>query len=578
MSVVAEKFLCDGAPDPAGWNTRQWDHEHIIRHQGPKADLNLRLENLSHRLLGTVGGRSSDLVRIAAYVYAADQMTSRGGVSNAYDSRWYREMALSIPVTDPAFWNAPATLEVLTETLDFLSEDRWEFQFVRGDPERGQLPLNMDQEELHDHPDCVVLFSGGADSLCAVIQKVAEEGRRPVLVSHTSTPPVSSRQRVLLKELRLWFPSWAFPPIGCWIHRKGSEPAESTQRTRAFLYASLGSAVADTLGVADVFLADNGIVSLNIPINDQLVGALATRSTHPKFIWLFNKLLTAVFTEPPRVSNPLWNKTRAETLDVLRRHRLEDLLQETNSCAHARGRPAVQPHCGVCSQCVDRRFAVAARRLEDHDLVERYGLDIFCDPLKGGITRTLAVSYVRFAARVTGAQEDDLFSVFPQLFECIVSDDPTPDATGYELTMLLKRHSSSVLDVMSAQIEAHSGDLAAEKLPLTSLIRLVAAGVTNGVAKLGMPLPSNVSDLICSEDFTTIVAKGQIYHFPSLQAEAMKALVEELRRGVPEVNQQYILESAGSKARRMRDLFKRSEAWETLIVPGSKPGYFTLKS
>ena len=61
--------------------------------------------------------------------------------------------------------------------------------------------------------------------------------------------------------------------------------------------------MAATIGVPDVVLADNGYVSVGIPINGSVIGSTASRSTHPKFIWLFNRLLAEVLPGV-RIRNP----------------------------------------------------------------------------------------------------------------------------------------------------------------------------------------------------------------------------------------------------------------------------------
>src|SRR5215207_723342 len=186
---------------------------------GARADLNLRLQNLSHALLGQVSARAADLVRIAAYVYAADQSVSRGGPADVYGTHWRRHLALSIPVSDCDYWSQPSVIERLRALLSYLSEDQWEFAFVEGGPDFGKLPFDLPKQEVHAMPDSVVLFSGGADSLCATVEAVVGSGARPVLVSHRSNPQISARLRDLVRELRRRFPTWAFPHVGVWVHR-----------------------------------------------------------------------------------------------------------------------------------------------------------------------------------------------------------------------------------------------------------------------------------------------------------------------------------------------------------------------
>jgi hypothetical protein len=46
--------------------------------------------------------------------------------------------------------------------------------------------------------------------------------------------------------------------------------------------------------------------------------------------------------------------------------------------------------------------------------------------------------------------------------------------------------------------------------------------------------------------------------------------------GTPELGQDYILEALGTPASRLRDTFKNSKLWRTLIVVGTKRGTYRL--
>jgi 7-cyano-7-deazaguanine synthase in queuosine biosynthesis len=398
-------------------------------------------------------------------------MISRGGSADVYGRDWRRTFAMTVPVSEPDFWNNADIRSRLSDVLHFASDDIWEFAFTQANPELSQLPLSSDDREWWAEPDTVVKFSGGADSLCAVVEALLQ-GRKPLLVSHRSTPPLDTRQQKLISLLRERFPEWQFPHVSVWIHRKGADAADTTQRTRAFLYAALGAMAANQLAISKVLLSDNGMVSLNLPINAQIVGALASRSTHPKFLHLFNSLLVRVFGTDIRVSNTLWNKTRPETLSVLAAAAAPELLQETVSYAHTRGRTSIQPHCGVCSQCVDRRFGVLAEGLEEHDITERYEKDIFISDIPEGETRSLVVSYVQFAIRTRNMDDNTLFAEYPQLMDCIVDDDPHLEDTARALGDLIRRHSQSVTHVMIEQTKRYAQNLVLQELPPTCLIQL----------------------------------------------------------------------------------------------------------
>jgi 7-cyano-7-deazaguanine synthase in queuosine biosynthesis len=475
--VTRALIRCDGATASSRLVSEAWELQIAINHQGPRQDLNLRIENISHAVLRNVDDRASDFVRIAAYVYAADQSLRRGGLRDIYGKRWTREIAFAIPVLDAAFWSQNEVCEHLSDVLLFLTGDACRFEFTQAQPGTIQLILEFDPKApLYDHPDSVILFSGGADSLCAVVELVKSQKRRPILVSHRSTPRHDALQSKLVSLLRERFPEWVFPHVSVWVHRMGTEANETTQRSRSFLFLALGTVVAAQLGLEDVFIPDNGVVSLNLPKTPQVAGTLASRSTHPKSIERFQELSDLVFHKGVRVTNPLLLLTRSETMSILLDHGCPELLQETVSCARARGRSRATPHCGVCSQCIDRRFGSLAAGLEEHDLVEKYGVDIFLDPLEEGDPRAQAESHVRFAMEIHDSSDDDLFARYGELYDCILPGDPNPDRTARDLLALLRRHADQVLGVIESYVQRCAMSFLKGELPATCLLRLVTAG------------------------------------------------------------------------------------------------------
>ena len=468
---------CDGAEVPSEFASVSWDECKAISHRGRNPNLKLSLQNLSHALTATIDSFAADLVRIAAYVYAADQSVRRGGPKDIYGKHWKRHFGMVVPVSDPGLWNRSDVRQQLEETLSFLSEDQWQFAFTQAEPDTQQLALDFPSAaQLLGSPDSVVLFSGGADSLCATVEAVTENGLHPVLVSHSPASPIFGRQKGLAQELRRHFEDWAFPQIGVRIHRKGGDAVDTNQRTRSFLFASLGAAIAATLNLGQVLLADNGVISLNLPINAGIVGAQASRTTHPKFLRLLNDFLELLPLSDVTVTNPLWSRTRGEILTILKDNGIPELLQETNSCSHPRVRTKAHPHCGICLQCVDRRFASESAGLQEHDLAERYGLDIFTDELPEGEARTVAQSYVRLALNIRSKTPEDLFVEFPQLYDCIDIVESQADHVAERLVNLLERHAVQTIKVTERQFRKHTEDLIDGSLPAMCLVRLVASG------------------------------------------------------------------------------------------------------
>ncbi|MCX5999221.1 MAG: hypothetical protein NTU41_06405 [Chloroflexi bacterium] len=514
---------CDGAPILRDWAAKSAGIQPVrINRFGPAAQVSLHLQELSDPLAGTLEGRAFDLVRIAAYVYVADQLVSRGGAADAYGDSWRRELAVCLPVSEPDFWNGIPVRTLLEQTVSFVSGEVWRFAFGPSQsPE--QLQLHIDQRAVRYNPDSVVLFSGGLDSLCATVESVIERGMKPVLVSHSPVPFTDHSQQALVKQLKQKIRTWQFPHSKFVVNKVKTTERDTSQRTRSFLFAALGAAVASSIGSSNVILADNGVVSLNLPINDQLSGSLASRSTHPKFLASFNALARAVLPHKPQLSNPLWSRMKAEGLEVLRRHGVPELSQATNSCSHRRGLSHDTPHCGVCSQCIDRRFASLAAGLEEFDPVERYKTDIFRDALDGNAV-TMAESYLRFARMVQPLSPEDLYDEYPQLGEAILPDDPSPDTTARQLASLAKRHATSVIGVVAQQVQGASTEVALGLLPPTCLICLsVQSPATTGRA------PQQLRLVTLSEqekqECTTYRFKSQLPVFITGQTEGRKSNV-----------------------------------------------------
>lgn len=449
---------CDGAPIPSAWQDEPWDKRLELNRRGPRENVCLTMDDLATVLGGDVPAHARDLAHIAAYVYIADQLVSRGGAADVYGDSWSRTFALCLPVSAPELWSSAPVLAALTATLGFASGDSWRFAFV-GAPAASRPAFAIDPRAVRNDPDAVLLFSGGADSLCAAIAAV-NRGERPVLVSHQPEGRVEGRQTVLVEELRHRFPQWTFPHCGVTLQKRQTRERDTSQRTRGFLYACLGTAAALTIELPKVVLADNGIVSLNLPINDQLIGTLASRSTHPQFLHLFNRLITAAFANPPTLENPLQLQTRAETLQILKETGTTHLLGLTRSCASAQRLPKDAPQCGGCSQCVDRRFAVLATGLTDADPVAGYTTDIFLDDLHDD-ARTMALSYVRFAQQNKDRDAEALHAAYPQIDDALTTADRQPEETLRRLCALVQRHCRSVNAAVEEQLAlARAGRLA----------------------------------------------------------------------------------------------------------------------
>lgn len=364
-----------------------------------------------------------DLVRIASYVYIADCKTERGGFKNAYDEYWNMKLNFYIPVINPDFWNKNEVKELLSEALNFAVGHIYNFEFSQWSTQDRQLFMNVFSEEKQKlDVDCISMFSGGLDSLYNTLL-LLEENRKPLLISHKTTGKLSGyRKRVyanLKKDYKHNIPRWEIN-----IKNYKSKSEEYTQRSRSIVYACLGTAFAKCLSLKDVYLSDNGTVTFNLRSSGQNIGTLNTRSTNPKLIEYVNKLSKLLWKEKaPVIQNKLLWFTKAEVVKGLKDLSKSQLMSDTISCVSTKNLSTIKPYCGVCSQCIDRRFATEWSSISDNDDPRKhYQVNIFTDDLTGidkGIGKTHAENYYRKAEILHNITENEFLNTFNEIYDFI---------------------------------------------------------------------------------------------------------------------------------------------------------------
>lgn len=303
-----------------------------------------------------------DLMVLAAHVHAADTRLSRDTESQ---DNWTREIRLVVPVLNVGIWQSAKP--VLERMLNFLTGDLWIVDF-RPRPDGFAKMAREDPPTLLPLPyDSLSLFSGGLDSLIGSIDELAA-GKNPLLVSHAGEGAVSAPQEMLYRRLESEYPDRDFRRLRVWMAFPNElfkdVPAEMTTRGRSFLFFAAG-AFAGTGFPAAVTLRvpENGLIALNVPLDQLRLGALSTRTTHPFYIARWNELLK-ILGISVTVDNPYWNKTKGEmiaecaNLDLLRR-----IAADSMSCSSptkGRWQGHASGHCGYCLPCIIRRAALKA--------------------------------------------------------------------------------------------------------------------------------------------------------------------------------------------------------------------------
>ena len=220
-----------------------------LRLWGTGENVSLRIRDIRSQLFKDIPSPFHDLVEIATYIYCADQAITRGGdgVDN-FGENWRRRLFFRIAVRNPDLWNSSPLKDQLIETLSFLSEDEYYFDFVKlRRPPPTQTHLEFDV----DSPEEVVLFSGGLDSLGGAVEEAVTNSRKIVMVTHKATPKLNRQYRKLLELLSS---AAAHKPlhIPVAISKNKSLGKEYTQRSRSFLYAALGATVAQMFNLRKI--------------------------------------------------------------------------------------------------------------------------------------------------------------------------------------------------------------------------------------------------------------------------------------------------------------------------------------
>lgn len=472
--------LCSGAAIPED-DPRREGHQLVeLDALGHPANVNLRLEDVARVFLKHLTPRLVDLLEIAAYVYTSDATTKRKGAweEDAVEP-WGRRFRMVVPVRDLAFWTRPDVAELLPRTLGFLSDDVYEFDFVALTADRPQqeyLHIGMEDWPFTGVPR-VCLFSGGLDSLAGAVE-MAANGEPLVLVSHRPVTTLAGRQLNLVKGLRRHFPRVPLLHIPVWVNKAERLGKEFSQRTRSFLFSALGCAVAQSVGAEGMRFFENGVVSLNLPVADEVLGARASRTTHPQALHLLARLFSLVADRPEDrpfvVDNPFLHLTKREVLERISCRGAADLIELSCSCAHTLHKGKSQWHCGTCSQCIDRRIAILAAGLEDHDPERDYVVNVFTGPRKPGYEQNMAVNYARHALELFGMDGETIAARFNSEISRAIRHEHDRRAAASAVVAMHQRHAADAWKVLNAQLRDHVGELSTGRLPDTSMLALIA--------------------------------------------------------------------------------------------------------
>ncbi|MEW6584950.1 MAG: hypothetical protein AB1442_04985 [Nitrospirota bacterium] len=512
-----------------------------------KHNVHLKIENISIRLAQDLPSIVLDMLEIGSYVYCADQSIRRGGkVSRNEGEQWRRYFHFEIPVRNLDTWNKPAVKDELCDVLGFLSDDYYEFSF-------RQLTEDVPQDTYFSFEggdpwfkaDEVLLFSGGLDSLAGTLDEIVNNNKKVVLVSHRPVAKISKRQIDLLRAFEEKGGNrQAFLHVPIWVNKDQGLGIDSNQRCRSFLYAMLGASVAIMHKIPRARFYENGITSCNLPPSEQVIGSMASRSTHPAVLAGYSRLLSALLSVDFRISNPFVFKTKSEVVKLIKDSGHSDLIRFSNSCSHVRSTDSLNTHCGVCSQCIGRQFAVFHNGLSDCDSEDMYKNRLLFDPIDNPKDRVMVASLVQLARYYNNMNEVDFFSRFGEVSRIFEALDLPVSMGAENIYDLHKRYGKEIQSVLAEQIRLNAETIASKGIAPDSLLAMVGGDLisksSNKYQKMAFPTPPQTTWRdIAIEIISNDSARIKIKNITKIYVAAEMGFIDRRKGDLP--NQQWDL-------------------------------------
>jgi 7-cyano-7-deazaguanine synthase in queuosine biosynthesis len=372
-------------------------------------------ENKFKSEYGSLTSLESDLLLLAAAVYSTDRCMKRG---EREDSP--RDIQLSVPAVNIGVLQPE--IHRIEQILRKLSSDSWTVMLrqVNGTVEKPNTQNTTSGKTL--------LFSGGLDSLAAAID-LGLAGEHLQLVSHiTHNQPTAAAQEELVEMMRSTL-KLSFPHRRFLVSAKSTNPspnltfdAESSQRTRSFLFLTLAALCARRVGHQNiVVIAENGQMAVHLPATEGRIGPFSTRTAHPEILQLMEQFLSSVLGISIKIDNPYLNRTKAEViLPVIQR--LPAAVPLAVSCWKNARLSAGATHCGFCIPCIIRRIAIETHITD----TTAYARDLFGENLSIAAVddddgRRNLIDYGLFARTILDTPSSEASITWPELISPCIS-------------------------------------------------------------------------------------------------------------------------------------------------------------
>lgn len=361
----------------------------------------IRAERLS--FCEVLSSRMADLLDVVMAIYAADRQ-SRRDFNEAGTGQ--RRIHIRIGVRKPQLWTDSKIEKDLRSLLYWFSEDIWSFDFFR----REDAPTLAESKRflfrfLPDPPVTVSLFSGGLDSIAGLAEHaLTDPSKSYILVSGYTQNRLASLQRIQVQLIRAAWrrgllgtkPTVGHVAVPFGIHKVEGHQEEKGQRTRALVYLAFGVVAALQANVDTLWVFENGVGAMNLPLSEAQLGVDNYRGVHPLSLMKAEDFFETVLEEPIQIKNPFLFHTKAELCKSLKRTGLDSAVQHTVSCdsfpLRIQGKPS---QCGFCTSCVLRRQSLLAAGYESCHPSHMYLYDVMSNGARIAPERLFGIEVMR---------------------------------------------------------------------------------------------------------------------------------------------------------------------------------------
>lgn len=278
----------------------------------------------------------------------------------------------------------------LLEFLQWLGEDDWIIHFA----ERQTAPYSAELDQFlyrlpPEPPITVSLFSGGLDSLAGLATHMLNnQSSSYILVSGYTNRRLAGRQRLQVRLIRQStrgrnlkdaMPTVCHVAVPFGLHRREGQQEDKWQRYRGLVFLAIGAVAALQAGADTLWVCENGIGALNLPLNKTQLGVDNYRGVHPRSLMMAENLFELALDKPLRIRNPFLFRTKTEMCRALGPIGLASAVQFTVSCDSFPVRVPGKSQCGVCTSCILRRQSLLAAGYQDYDPHSGYLYNLLVD-------------------------------------------------------------------------------------------------------------------------------------------------------------------------------------------------------